>query len=531
MDTSKKDTFDSVNNDINLYKDELEIVDGMLAFYKSLFDLRDSQGKESSFIIDYGVNIIENYRQEWIKLFDNILIFKNNILDFPIKDIKAEDYNYIIYGMEKIFLKEYELFLNSWDIEAATFSERNSNTENIRKYMIEQSKEEIRGFNIKYIKDIIYTERNNAEVELKSTIKAFNKSVYIEKEDLKYFINHEGSMDLKIFYDEVNFIRESVLNKFDDLMETIEDIIKEKLVKKTLKQINAATEEKLNCILTNYKEAINKCCISKIQLKEDSKVLRGNNKLLSKNSFYTRCVAILENEITYFQFVKAVGGEYFRIQDQEAKGLFNEVFTSEFYGGIYSVQFYSDFENLIEAYNIKVNFILDNLLNGLLLEYIKGYEEIVVKMLQVRKNIISKLYIFKPITYMGNFNIYEPIFTAQLHNLLSEVYNSYDFKDNKNRELMKIKTGYVGLKEEVEKGIKIFKQSLGELQMEEKNYSVNEATIKVYEAVGALKEYMWKVLHNRFVKGFAVFNGSITQSIEVFEREVTLYEGKVEYQD
>ncbi|MEG2936764.1 MAG: hypothetical protein RR844_09805, partial [Clostridium sp.] len=155
MDTNKKDTFGSLSNDINLYKDGLEIVEGMLELYKNFFDLTDKEGRKHHLIIDYGVNVTEKYKEQWIEVFDNILIFRDNKLKLEIKGLKVEDYNYIIYGMEKFFLKEYEVFLSSWDLEAATFVERNSCIKNIGGYMIEQSKEAILNFNLKCIKEII----------------------------------------------------------------------------------------------------------------------------------------------------------------------------------------------------------------------------------------------------------------------------------------------------------------------------------------------------------------------------------------
>lgn len=532
MDIKKEDTFDSLNNDINLYKDALEIMEGILELYKSCFDLKDRELNNKHFIIDYGVNIIEKYKEQWIELFDNILVFKNNKSELMINDIKVEDFDYIIHGMGNLFLTEYGLFLSSWDLEVATFKERNRNAKKINSYMIEQSKEEILNFNIKYIKEIIVAVRHEVRLELNNDIKEFNKSASIEKEDLKYFIINEGSMKLSIFSDEFNLMRESVSRKVDDLHGKIKVIIEEKLVKKTLELINKVTEEKVGLIIRRYKEELNRYYISTIDLRGKTIDCSYNNKLITDEGLYRRCGAVAEVELTYLQFIRRVGVECLRILEQEAEALFNNVFNCEFYSGLHDIKFVGDFKNLIEAYKIKGDFILDNMVKKLLKEFINRYHEIIFLMLQNRKDRIEKLYVFKPITYMGNFQIYEPSVVVQFQRLLKDIYDNYDLKANKKEALKGLKRTYIGLNEEVKKAVDKFNSSLGSFEInDDTKNSFKDEKVILHRGITLLKAELWRALNSRFISVFNCFNGMVVKSIEQLEGEIKLLESKINYSD
>lgn len=532
MTINVKDTFDSLNNDINLYKDGLELIEGVLELYKTFFDLRDKDGRDKYFIIDCGVNIIEKYKKQWIDLFDNILIFRNSKCDFDIKDIKVDEFHYIIHGMEKFFLKEYGLFLSSWDLEVATFIEKNNSAKNSKFYMIEQSKEQIKNFNLNTIKEIIESVRKEASGELNNIIKAFNRSISIEKDDLRYFIINETSIDLNIFYDELNFMREAVLRKFDDLQEKIKLLIEEKLVKKTLGDINKVTEEKFAVIIRKYKNELNKCYILTIDLMENPMVCCNKNKLITNESLYRRCGAVLEVEINYLQFVRAIGVECLRILEKEAEAVFNNVFNCEFYSGIPDVKFSVDLKNLIEAYKTKSDFILKNLVMGLLKEFINTYHEEILLMLKNRKARIEKLYVFKPITYMGQFHIYEPSVVVHLQRYLSDIYDYYDLKGSKNQELYEIKRTYIGLNEEVKKAVDSFNSSLESIQIEEyKEDSFQSEKVMIHRYTTALKAELWMALNSRYITVFNSFNTMVRRTIEHLQGEMKAFENNIDYSD
>lgn len=539
MGINKKHVFDSLNNDINLYKDTLEIVEGILKLYRGYFDLKDRELNNKHLIIDYGVNIIEKYKKRWIELFDNILVFKSNKSELMIKEIKVEDFDYIIHGMEKFFLEGYGLFLSSWDLEVVTFGERNSNIKNVSTYMIEQSKEAIQNFNVKYIKEVIEVVISEVHLDLNKVIKAFNRSILTEKDDLKYFIINEASIALNVFYDEVNLVREAILRKFDDLQGKIKVIIEEKLIKKTLEQINKVTEEKIGLIIGRYKEKLNKYYIltiglrgKPIDLREKTIGCSYNNKLITKESLYRRCGAVLQVELKYLQFVRAIGVECFRIIEQEAEAVFNNVFDCEFYSGIHDVKFSSDLKNLIEAYRIKGDFILGNMVMGLLKDFIHRYHEIIPLMLKNRNDRIEKLYVFKPITYMGNFNIYEPSVVVQLQRLLNDIYASYDLKTNKSQELKEIKRVCIGLNEEIENIVEKFNSSLEGFEITDhmKSFFKDEKII-IHRSITALKSNLWSVLNSRFITVFNCFNGMVGRSIEELEKEIKLFENNASYSD
>lgn len=532
MGINKKHVFDSLNNDINLYKDALEIVEGILELYKDYFDLKDRELNNKHLIIDYGVNIIEKYKKQWIELFDNILVFKNNKLELMIKEIKVEDFDYIVYGMEKFFLEGYGLFLSSWDLEVATFGERNSNIKNVSAYMIEQSKEAIQNFNVEYIKEVIEVVISEVHLDLNKVIKVFNRSILIEKDDLKYFIINEASIALNVFYDEVNLVREAILRKFDDLQRKIKVIIEEKLTKKTLEQINKVTEEKIGLIIGRYKEELNKYYILTIDLRGKTIGCSYNNKLITKESLYRRCGSVLEVELKYLQFVRAVGVECFRIIEQEAEAVFNNVFDCEFYSGIHDVKFSRDLKNLIEAYRIKGDFILGNMVMGLLKDFINRYHEIILLMLKNRNDRIEKLYVFKPINYMGNFNIYEPSVVVQLQRLLNDIYASYDLKTNKSQELKEIKRVCIGLNEEIENTVERFNSSLEGFEIKDhmKSFFKDEKII-IHRSITALKSNLWSVLNSRFITLFNCFNGMVGRSIEQLEKEIKFFKNNASYSD
>lgn len=532
MDINKKDTFGSLNNDINLYKDGLEIVEGMLELYKSFFDLTDREGGKRYLIIDYGVSLIERYKEQWIEIFDNILIFRNNKLKVEIRKIKVEDYNYIVYGMEKIFLKEYEVFLSSWDLEAATFVERNSCIKNIGSYMIGQSKEAILNFNLRCIKEIIEAVRVEAYIKLNNVINLFDRSISIEKDDLKYFIEHEGSIDLSIFYDEVSLMRDAVLNKIEALEDKIKEIIQESLVKKTLSNINKATEEKLRSIIKAYKDEINKVYIS--NMKSDLKSLphKFNNKVIKNEEIYRRCRSVLEVELNYLQFVKMIGIECLRILECKAKADFNNVFICEFYSVINDGKSFADFENIVEGYKIKADFILRNLTMKLLKDFTQRYNEIVHLMLRDRKYRIEKLYFFKPINYMGNFNLYEASEVIHLHKLIYKIYDSYDVENNYNHKVMEIKRIYMGLDQEVEKSIHNFSSFLESVEVDEYiRSSLQEEKKIIYQGISAFKDELWSILNGRFISIFNCFNEMIKESIEHLDAGSKIYENSINYTD
>ncbi|WP_040192178.1 hypothetical protein [Clostridium culturomicium] len=530
MDANIKDTFDSLNNDINLYKDGLEIVEGMLELYRSFFCLTDKEGNSRNFIIDYGVNIIEKYKKQWIDLFENAMIFRN-IKSLPeIQEIKVENFNYIFYSMEKFFLKEYGLFLNSWNLEIATFVERNSNVKNINVYIIEQSKDDIRKFNLKFIKQIIEEVKSEAYLEMDNLVKALGKSISIEHDDLKYFIANKSSMDLNTFYDEVNLMRESVFMKIDEFQEKVKVIIEEKLVKETLNKINQATEEKLGLIIKNYIETLNKYYILTMDMEKKTTMCRCRNSLITNESLYRRCISVLEGELTYICFVKSIYIEGFRSFEQETQGRFNDVFNHEFYSSIYDIRFPSDFENLIEAYEVKTSFILNSLVTEIIKSFIYKCEEIILFMVKNRKERIEKLYVFKPITYMGNFNIYEPSVMLQLHRGLNDIYLNYDLKLNESKELKAVKKAYLGLKEEVYDIVKTFNyknievESLLDVTVEEENNII-------HSNVTFLKDEAWKLLNSRLINIFNSFNSMIERSIKQLELEINLYKSRIDYID
>lgn len=532
MGINKKDVFDSLNNDINLYKDALGIVEGILELYKSYFDLKDRELNNKHLIIDYGVNIIEKYKKQWIELFDNILVFKNNKSQLMINEIKAEEFDYIIHGMEKFFLEGYGLFLDSWNLELATFVEKNGGIEGVSSYIIKQFKEAIQNFNIKYIKEVIEAVRSEVHLDLNKVIKVFNRSILIEKDDLKYFIINEASIDLNVFYDEVKLVREAILRKFDDLQGKIKVIIEEKLAKKIYEQINKVTEEKIDLIINRYKEELNKYYILTIDLGGKTIGCSYNNKLITKESLYKRCGAVIEAELKYLQLVRAIGVECFRIIEQEAEAVFNNVFNCEFYLGIYDVKFSNDLKNLIEAYKIKGNFILVNMVMGLLKDFIHIYHKIILMMLKNRIDRIEKLYVFKPITYMGNFNIYEPSVVVQLQRLLNDIYASYDLKANKNQELKEIKRGCVGLSEEIEKTVEKFNSSLEcfEIKDHMNNFFKDEKII-IHRSITELKSNLWSILNSRFITVFNCFNGMVGRSIEQLEKEIKFFKNNASYSD
>lgn len=532
MDTNKKDTFDSLNSDINLYKDGLEIVEGMLELYKSFFDLTDREGRKRHLIIDYGVNVIERYKEQWIEVFEDILIFRDNKLKIEIREIKVDDYNYIIYGMEKFFIKEYEVFLSSWDLEAATFMERNSCIKNIGGYMMGQSKEAILNFNLKCIKEIIEAVRAEAYIELNNVINLFNRSISIEKDDLKYFIEHEGSIELSIFFDEVNLIRDSVLNKIETVEEKLKEIIEESLVEKTLSNINTAIEEKLRSIIKAYKDEINKIYISNMKFDLKGLPHKFNNKVIKNEELYRRCRAVLEVELNYLQFVRMIGIECLRILEAKAKADFNNVFTREFYSVINDGKSFTDFENIVEGYKIKADFILKNLTIGLLNDFIQRYNEIIHLMLRDRKYRIEKLYLFKPINYMGNFNLYESSEVIHLHKLIYKIYDSYDVKNNDNHKVKEIKRIYIGLDEEEEKSIHNFNLFLESVEVDEdRRSSLQEEKKIVYQGIAAFKDELWSILDGRFIRIFNWFNEMIKGSIEHLDVGSKMYENSINYTD
>lgn len=532
MGINERDAFDSLNEEINLYKDSIEILEGILELYKSFFDLKDRNGENKHFLIDYGINIVEKYEYQWIELFDDILIYRKNEVKFEVEDIKAEDFDYIIYGMEKFFNREYRLFLNSWNLEVASFIEKNNRAKNIKVFIDEQNKETIQNFNLKSIKEIIELVRNEAKFEINQVIKRFNKSIGVEKDDLRYFINNKSTIENNVFYDELNLMRETVLRKVDELQSKVKIIIEEKLVKKSLEDINKLTEEKIFAMIKRYKEELNRRYTSILETKEKKITGRYTGKLITSESLHRRCGVILEVELNYLEFVKAVGVECFRILEKEAEAVVNNVFNWEFYSGIYDVKFLSDLENLFEIYKIKGDFILGSMVKGLLKEFIERYQGIINLMIKTRKSRVERLYVFKPITQMGNIFIYDPAIMVHLERYLIDIYDSYDLKQNKNKEMDKIKRAYIGLNDEIERAIEKFNYALKNITAAEGwSNSIQEEKVMLHKAVTLLKEELIKSLNSRFITVFNSFSAMVLRNIQSIENQIKANENNINYSD
>ena len=151
-------------------------------------------------------------------------------------------------------------------------------------------------------------------------------------------------------------------------------------------------------------------------------------------------------------------------------------------------------------------------------------------MVKNRKERIEKLYVFKPITYMGNFNIYEPSVMLQLHRGLNDIYLNYNLKLNESKELKAVKKAYLGLKEEVYDIVKTFNyknievESLLDVTVEEENNII-------HSNVTFLKDEAWKLLNSRLINIFNSFNSMIERSIKQLELEINLYKSRIDYID
>lgn len=524
MKNNKKDTFDSLNNKINAYKDGLGILDGLLSLYKSCFDFDKQDSVINNLIIDYGLKIIEKYKGEGLKVFHNILIKDISNNDYTINNIEYGKFMHDLEAIESFVFDSFNFFINTMDLEISTFLEKNEfEFSDLNFYMNITCIDSLKKLILDLIKKTLKKSKKFVVDEIRLKVEEFNRSLWKMKKEISVLMSDKVNMEWEFFIEQVLYLRDGYLERIEELQNTIRSLAEERFFKSNVKYINIIIQYEIQKLTDKYKGDLNKCFILKLVNERDN--YRENcfvkTKTISDKDTYVRREEILSIELEYFSLGLRLVVNNFNVLEGQIKANLDSVFYNELYSPMYVVESQEDFSTMIEAFEAKASYIVYNMAINMFKFFTIEYPKSISLMMKKRIESIEKLYFFKPISYMGIVKIHNPEIVVGLQKELYAIYGTYDFKKNMDKGLDKMLSGSKILNSEVEELIDGF---INKLQIESSNAELNEKKKSFQENINNLKSELWRNLDSKFIYDFNYLNQSIIGDIESIKRAMKLYE-------
>ncbi|GEM_PF-5136994 len=529
MENKKEATFDSLNDDINSYSDALEILNNMGTLYKSYFNFQQNKLiNRDDFIVDCGTHVIGKCSVKGLRIFHDILT--SNTTEFnQIINIPDDEILYTIAEVQKTISQRLHLFSSSWYLEVRTFVEKNGPKLNDLNYHMVMASID---YSKSFIFDIMATtmERHHKKVteKVKKEIAGFNRRLWILQRDIKSQFQNKRNLESREFNEGIFSVRDRFLEEVEGLKSSIEQLIVNELFIDSARYISTVMESEIQLQIHKYKKKLNKCFIEEMSLLKEKRSYdyNFNNKNVDKAELYGKCREVLCVEGENLRLMLRMIVEDFNIIMDEIKFNLESVFYNEFYSPIYDVKSEADFKAMMMAFQDKVSYFVYNLAMNMIEIFNKRYHSNIISKMKDRSERISKMYLFKPIGYMGTFNIYNPTVVIDLQRKLCDLYNAYNFEvdcdEEIGRKLGSQKTFKGKVQELIDKYIYYSKRSLvwenGSMEG-----SIEEKKKKFYENIYNLNKVFWEVLDSEFIYKFDYLNQSIRRDLEWLEREIEEY--------
>lgn len=524
MKNNKKDTFDSLNNRINAYKDGLGILEGLLNLYKSCFDFDNQESLINNLTIDYGVKVIETYKSDGLKVFHNILMGDLSNNDYIITNIEYGNCIYPLETIESFTLDSFNFFINTMDLEINTFLEKNEfEFSDLEFYMNITSIDSLKKLILDLIKNTIKKSKKFVVDEIRLKVEEANRSLWTMKKEISVLISDKDNIEWEVFIEQFLYLRDGYLERIEELQNIIRSLAEEAFLKSSVKHINRIIQYEMQKLMDKYKGNLNKCFILKLVNGRDNyrESCFVKTKAIDAKETDTRCWEILSLELEYFSLGLRLVVNNFNVLEGKFKANLDSIFYNEFYSPMYVVESQEDFSTMIEAFKTKASYIVYNIVINMFKLFTIEYHKSISLIAKKRIESIEKLYFFKPISYMGFVKIYNPEIVVGLQKELYAIYGTYDFKRNMDEGIDKIFSSSTILNSEVEELIEVFTYKLN---IESSNAELNEKKKSFQENINNLKSDLWEKIYDKFIYNYIYLNQSILNNIDSIKRAMKLYE-------
>ena len=528
MKNIKNDMTRYVNSKINLYRDGIEMLEEILKLYINCFSLNNGYSGESNLIIDYGIDVIEKYKNNILNTFYNV-IENQDYIDSKLQDrINFKEFLSNIENFKRSIIINLKQFFSFWRLELETYIEKN-NMDFFKKksYVCLETINSIE----KSIIDILNVTVGKGEAiainKLEYEIVNFNKSLFDLDEEIKKIFMNKYEIHSLSLNERLILLSDRFLDNIDELENNIQVILKNEFFIESLTYIDTAVEEDIKKLINKYKKELNNLYAYELNNKKSTLKSTYNfeNKIIGMDKLNERFIKIISLEKDYLKYILNDFIEKFNLTESELKYNLSRVFYNEFYRAVYNIRSIEDLILTVESLDIKVNYIIYNMVTYMMNIFESRYNSTIFK-LRKRIDVIENRYIFKPVKFADNYNIYNLDKIQQLQEKLFKLYSGhnkfsidinidevlyygYNFKNYIEDFIEKIKLYKNNYKFDVELMFKIKKHLLKNIKFMEDN--------------------IWMMIDTQIINQSNYLNDKLVKDVDIIKRDIRIYESELSY--
>ena len=372
-------------NDINLYRDGIEILEETLNIYINYFSLSSYGLEDINLIIEYLVNGIEKYKNNILNAFYNYHIIENqDYIDFKLHyGINFKEFLSNIENFKRYSIINLKCFFSFWRLELETYVERNNmSLFKDKSYILIEIINNIENSVICILDETLDKGETVAINKLDYEILNFNKIIFDLDEELKKIFMDKYEIHSLSLNERLIILSDSFLDNVDELEKCIKTIFKNEFFIENLTQIDTTVEESIKKLINKYKKELNKLYVDELNNKEDTlkEICNFENKITDIDKIYEIFIDIISLENEYLKYMSYTFVKSFNLIENKLKYNLSRVFYNEFYRTIYDINSIEDLILIVESLEIKVNYIICNMATYMLNIFEDRYNSVIYKL-------------------------------------------------------------------------------------------------------------------------------------------------------